>query len=222
MPWLTLVIVAPLAGLPVLALWRSLTDEAARWVALVVHARGVRRLGRHAGELRDGRGGSAVGLEAPLGRVGRSLVVRGRRRLLDLARHGDDVHVPDRDRRVVEGRRSGAPLHGGVVVPRDRDHRRVPVAGPAAVLPVLRGSALPDVLHHRRVGLEASRLRRHEVPAVHDVRLGVPARGHPLPVRRRQGTSWGRPRSTSPCWSSCSCRPAPADGCSSPSSSASR
>ena len=34
MPWLTLVIVAPLVGLPVLLLWRSITDEGARWVGL--------------------------------------------------------------------------------------------------------------------------------------------------------------------------------------------
>ncbi|HEX7247789.1 MAG TPA: NADH-quinone oxidoreductase subunit M [Actinomycetota bacterium] len=34
MPWLTLVIAAPLVGLPVLALWRSISDDAARWVGL--------------------------------------------------------------------------------------------------------------------------------------------------------------------------------------------
>jgi NADH-quinone oxidoreductase subunit M len=34
LPWLTLVIVAPLAGVPVLLLWRSISDEAARWVGL--------------------------------------------------------------------------------------------------------------------------------------------------------------------------------------------
>ena len=34
MPWLTLVIAAPLVGLPVLALWRSMSDDAARWVGL--------------------------------------------------------------------------------------------------------------------------------------------------------------------------------------------
>ncbi len=35
MPWLTLVIVVPLVGLPVLALWRSITDDAARWVGML-------------------------------------------------------------------------------------------------------------------------------------------------------------------------------------------
>ena len=144
-----------------------------------------------------GRGRSADGLEAPVGRVGRPVVVRGGRRLLDLARHGHDVHVPDRGRRVVEGRPPGAPLHGDLAVPGDRDHRCVPVAGPAAVLPVLRGAAVPDVLHHRRVGLEAARLRRHEVPAVHDVRLGVPARRHPLPVRAGREPARAGRRSTS-------------------------
>ena len=34
MPWLTLVIVAPLIGLPVLLLWRAISDDAARWVGL--------------------------------------------------------------------------------------------------------------------------------------------------------------------------------------------
>ena len=33
-PWLTLVVVAPLVGLPVLFLWRSISDAAARWVGL--------------------------------------------------------------------------------------------------------------------------------------------------------------------------------------------
>ena len=33
-PWLTLVIVAPLVGVPVLFAWREITDGAARWVAL--------------------------------------------------------------------------------------------------------------------------------------------------------------------------------------------
>ena len=33
-PWLTLAIVAPLVGLPVLLLWRSISDDAARWVGL--------------------------------------------------------------------------------------------------------------------------------------------------------------------------------------------
>ena len=34
MPWLTLAIAAPLVGLPVLLVWRSITDDAARWVGL--------------------------------------------------------------------------------------------------------------------------------------------------------------------------------------------
>src|SRR5687768_8530963 len=33
-PWLTLVIAAPLVGVPVLLLWRSISDDAARWVGL--------------------------------------------------------------------------------------------------------------------------------------------------------------------------------------------
>ena len=33
-PWLTLAIVAPLVGLPLLLLWRSISDDAARWVGL--------------------------------------------------------------------------------------------------------------------------------------------------------------------------------------------
>jgi NADH-quinone oxidoreductase subunit M len=36
MPWLTLVIFVPLAGLPVLLLWRGMKDGHAKWVALVV------------------------------------------------------------------------------------------------------------------------------------------------------------------------------------------
>jgi NADH-quinone oxidoreductase subunit M len=34
-PWLTLVIAAPLIGIPVLALWPSMSDRAARWVGLL-------------------------------------------------------------------------------------------------------------------------------------------------------------------------------------------
>jgi NADH-quinone oxidoreductase subunit M len=34
-PWLTLIIVSPLIGLPILGLWRSMSDDAARWVGLL-------------------------------------------------------------------------------------------------------------------------------------------------------------------------------------------
>ena len=59
----------------------------------------------------------------------------------------------------------------------------LPRARPAAVLPVLRGDPVPDVPDHRRVGRRAARLRDREVLPVHDVRLGVPARRDPVPVR---------------------------------------
>jgi NADH:ubiquinone oxidoreductase subunit 4 (subunit M) len=36
MPWLTVVIFLPLIGVPVLLLWRGMTDAQARWLALVL------------------------------------------------------------------------------------------------------------------------------------------------------------------------------------------
>ncbi len=46
-PWLTLVIVAPLVGIPVLALWPSMSDRTARWVGLLTGPAGVRGVGGH-------------------------------------------------------------------------------------------------------------------------------------------------------------------------------
>ena len=189
MPWLTLVIAAPLVGLPVLALWRSISDDAARWVGLgstvVAFAASVAMLVN----FETGRAGLQMVSKHPwVESIGLSwfVGVDGFSIWLVMV---TTFMFPIADRSVVDGRPPGAPVHGGLAVPRDGDPGCVPRPRSAAVLPVLRGPAVPDVLRHRRLGLEAAGLCGDQVPAVHDVRIGVPARRHPVPVGAGRGSA---------------------------------
>ena len=183
-PWLTLVIVAPLVGVPVLALWpwRCPTTPLA-WVALFTALRRSRcRSACYASSSWPSR--ASRWCERAVDRVGR--ICRS-----SWASTGSSVWLVmlttfmfpiaiaaswKVDKQVRLYMAMALFLESG-------DAGRVPVARPAAVLRVLRGAAGPDVPDHRRVGGEAPGLRGGEVLPVHDGRLGVPAGGDPVPVR---------------------------------------
>ena len=106
--------------------------------------------------------------------------------------HGGAHHAADPDRAARVGRSSTKPKSFIVLdaAARVGDDRRVPRARLDRVLHVLRVRARADVLPHRGVGPRQPPLRGDEVLPLHDDRLGVPVRGHPLgrvpaPARHR-------------------------------------
>ena len=159
---------------------------------------------------------------APVGRVGGAVVVRRRRRVLDLARHGDHVHVPDRDRRVVEGRATQVRLYMALAL-----FLETVIIGSFLSLDLLLFFLFFEALlfpMYFIIGVWGSKRRIYaaEVPAVHDVSARRSCSSASCTSTSSPGSSSARRRSTSARWSSWRCRPTRSGGCSSRSSSASR
>ncbi len=156
MRWLSLVVFVPLVGIPVLLLWRGIGDQAARIVGLVVMVADLVVAFGVLGAFDPGRSGyqlveqltwvESAGLSYLVGVDGFSIW------LVVLTAFMFPVALIASWR--VESR---VPLFVGLLLgARDGRDRVVRRARPAAVLRVLRGAAVPDVPHHRDLGLVAT------------------------------------------------------------------